>query len=159
MAMRPRPLADGRPNAPRDGFQAEPVFVAGEDLDRPLRMFRGFLRNGVFEVLLNAAASRLLVSKPSSADYGFELGAPAEISMTANPFPLSPSLRRRATTTFRTEWKIEDAIYEERSRLGARGQADDRRGPRCGSGEAVAPTTMIARRCCHGRDHAVHGQD
>ena len=48
MAMRRRPLADGRPDAPRDGFQAEPVFVAGEDLDRPLRMFRGFLCSGVF---------------------------------------------------------------------------------------------------------------
>jgi hypothetical protein len=65
MAMRGRPLADGRPNAPRDGFQAEPVFVAGEDFDRPLWMFRGFLCNGVFEVFLNAAASS------GEADFGF----------------------------------------------------------------------------------------
>jgi len=65
MAMRRRPLADGRPDAPRDRFQAEPAFVAGEDLERPLRMFRGFLRDGVFEVFLNAAASS------DEADFGF----------------------------------------------------------------------------------------
>ena len=65
MAMRYRPLADRSPNAPRDGFQAEPVFVAGEDLDRPLRMFRRFLGDGVFKVFLNAAASS------GEADFGF----------------------------------------------------------------------------------------
>jgi hypothetical protein len=53
MAMRDRPLADGRPNAPRDGFQAEPALVAGEDLDRPLRMLCRFLSDGVFKVLWN----------------------------------------------------------------------------------------------------------
>jgi hypothetical protein len=84
MAMRRRPLADGRPNAPRDGFQTEPVFVAGEDLDRPLRMFRGFLRNGVFEVFLNAAASS------GEADFGF-LGRGAWIDM---PQALSASQPR-----------------------------------------------------------------
>lgn len=57
MAMCDGPLPDGRPNAPCDGFQAEPVFVAGEDFDRPFGMFRRFLRDGVFEVFLNAAAS------------------------------------------------------------------------------------------------------
>lgn len=74
MAMRDRPLADGRPNAPCNGLQADPVFVAGEDLDRPLWMFRGFLRDGVFEVFLNAAASC------GEADFGF-LGRGAWIDM------------------------------------------------------------------------------
>ncbi len=41
------------------------AFVAREDLDRPLGMFRGFLRDGVFEVFLNAAASS------GEADFGF----------------------------------------------------------------------------------------
>ena len=74
MAMRYRPLADRSPNAPRDGFQAEPVFVAGEDLDRPLRMFRRFLGDGVFKVFLNAAASS------GEADFGF-LGRGSWIDM------------------------------------------------------------------------------
>lgn len=74
MAMRRRPFAFGRPNPPRDRFQAEPVFVAGEDLDRPLRVFRGFLRHGVVEVFLNAAASC------GEADFGF-LGRGAWIDM------------------------------------------------------------------------------
>jgi len=65
MAMRRRPLADRRPDATRHGLQAEPVLVAGEDLDRALGMFRGFLRDGVFEVFLNAAASS------GEADFGF----------------------------------------------------------------------------------------
>ncbi len=74
MAMRDRPLADGRPDAPRDRFQAEPVLVAGEDLDRSLWMLRGFLRDGVFEVFLNAASSS------GEADFGF-LGRGAWIDM------------------------------------------------------------------------------
>ena len=65
MAMRRRPVADRRPDATRHGLQAEPVLVAGEDLDRALGMFRGFLRDGVFEVFLNAAASS------GEADFGF----------------------------------------------------------------------------------------
>ena len=49
--MRRRPLPDGRsPNAPRDGFQAEPVLVAGEDFDRAVGMLGGFLGDGVFKV-------------------------------------------------------------------------------------------------------------
>jgi hypothetical protein len=74
MAMRCRPLADRRPNAPRDRFQAKPVFVAGEDFDWPLRMFRGFLGDGVFEVFLNAAAAS------GEAHFGF-LGRGAWIDM------------------------------------------------------------------------------
>ena len=65
MATRDRPFADGRPNAPCDGLQTKSVFVAGEDFDRTLGMFRGFLGDGVFEVFLNAAASS------GVADFGF----------------------------------------------------------------------------------------
>ena len=43
MAGRDRPFADGRPNASRHRLQPEPMFVAREDLDRPLRMLLGFL--------------------------------------------------------------------------------------------------------------------
>lgn len=74
MAMRGRSLADRRPDTPRDGFQTEPVLVAGEDLDRSLWMFRGFLRDDVIEVFLNAAASS------GVADFGF-LGRGAWIDM------------------------------------------------------------------------------
>jgi PAS domain-containing protein len=38
MTRRDRSFADARPNAVRHRLQAEPVFVAGEDLDRPLGM-------------------------------------------------------------------------------------------------------------------------
>jgi hypothetical protein len=48
-------LADRHPNPPPDGLATEPMFVAGENLDRPLGMCRGFLCNNVFEVFLNAA--------------------------------------------------------------------------------------------------------
>lgn len=74
MAMRDWPLADRRPNAPRDGLQAKPVFVTGEDFDRPLRMLRGFLRDGVFKLFLNAASSS------GEADFGF-LGRGSWIDM------------------------------------------------------------------------------
>jgi len=38
MAVRDRPCAFGRPNASCEGLQAEPVLVAGEDLDRSIRI-------------------------------------------------------------------------------------------------------------------------
>ena len=47
MARRDRALADGRPNAARHRLQAEPVFVAREDLDRPLGMLGRFFGDGV----------------------------------------------------------------------------------------------------------------
>ncbi len=50
MAMRDRPFADGRPNAPCEGLQTKSAFIAGEDFDQTLGMFRGFLGDGVFEV-------------------------------------------------------------------------------------------------------------
>ncbi len=65
MATCDRPFADGRPNAACDGLQTKSVFVAGEDFDRTLGMFRGFLGDGAFEVFLNAAASS------GVADFGF----------------------------------------------------------------------------------------
>jgi hypothetical protein len=49
-------LTDRHPKPPRDGFATKPMFVAGENLDRPLGMFRCFLDDNVFEVFLNAAA-------------------------------------------------------------------------------------------------------
>ncbi len=57
MARRDRALADRRPNAPSYRLQAEPMFVARKDLDRPLGMLFRFLGDDVFEVFLNAAAS------------------------------------------------------------------------------------------------------
>ena len=65
MARRDRSFADGRPNAPRHRLQAESMFVAREDLDRPLGMFLGFLGDDVLKVFLNAAASS------GVADFGF----------------------------------------------------------------------------------------
>ncbi len=65
MARRDRALADRRPNAPRHRLQAEPVFVAGEDLDRLLGMLFRFLGDDVLEVFLNAAVSS------GVADLGF----------------------------------------------------------------------------------------
>jgi len=65
MAVSNGTLANWRPDAPRDGLQAEPVLVAGEDLDRPLWMFPGFLRDGVLKLFLNAASSS------GEADFGF----------------------------------------------------------------------------------------
>ena len=65
MAMRDRPLADGRPDAPRDGFQADAVLVRGEDLDGFAGMLRRLLGNGIRELFLNAAASS------GVADFGF----------------------------------------------------------------------------------------
>lgn len=65
MAMRDRPLADGRPDAPRDGFQADAVLVCGEDLDGFAGMLRRLLGNGIRELFLNAAASS------DVADFGF----------------------------------------------------------------------------------------
>ena len=63
--MRDRPLADGRPDAPRDGFQADAVLVCGEDLDGFAGMLRRLLGNGIRELFLNAAASS------DVADFGF----------------------------------------------------------------------------------------
>ncbi len=57
MALRDGTFADRRPNAPRDGLQSKPVFVAAEDLDRPLRLFRRLLGDDVFETFLKSAAS------------------------------------------------------------------------------------------------------
>ena len=65
MAGRDRPFADGRPNASRHRLQPEPMFVAREDLDRPLGMLLGFLGDDVLKVFLNAAASS------GVADFGF----------------------------------------------------------------------------------------
>jgi hypothetical protein len=65
MARRDRALADRRPNAPCYRLQAEPMFVARKDLDRPLGMLFRFLGDDVFEVFLNAAASS------GVADLGF----------------------------------------------------------------------------------------
>ena len=65
MARRDRALADGRPDAPRHRLQTEPVFVAGEDLDRPLGMFVRFFGDGVFETFLKIAVSS------GVADLGF----------------------------------------------------------------------------------------
>ena len=59
------PFADGRPDAPRDRLQTEPVLVAGKDLDRPAGMFGGFFGDGIFEFFLNASASS------GVADFGF----------------------------------------------------------------------------------------
>jgi hypothetical protein len=59
------PLADGRPDTPRDRLQTEPVFVAGKDFDRPVRMFGGLSGDGVAEFFLNASASS------GVADFGF----------------------------------------------------------------------------------------
>ena len=53
MAGRDRPFADGRPDAARHRLQPEPMFVAREDLDRPLGMLLGFLGDDVFEGLWN----------------------------------------------------------------------------------------------------------
>ena len=53
MAGRDRPFADGRPNASRHRLQPEPMFVAREDLDRPLGMLLGFLGDDVLEGLWN----------------------------------------------------------------------------------------------------------
>ena len=65
MARRDRPFADGRPNASRHRLQAEPMFVAREDFDRPLRMLGRFFGDGVFETFLKIAASS------GVADFGF----------------------------------------------------------------------------------------
>ncbi len=45
-----RSLTDLRPDVPRYGLQAEPMFVAREDFDLPLWMPFGFLGDDVFEV-------------------------------------------------------------------------------------------------------------
>src|SRR5208283_511737 len=57
MAVRDRALANRRPDAARDRLQAEPMLVAGEDLDRSLWMFRRFLGDSRFEAFLKSAAS------------------------------------------------------------------------------------------------------
>ena len=53
MPRRDRSFADARPDAACHRLQAEPMFVAGEDLDRSFRMLLGFFGNGVFEALWN----------------------------------------------------------------------------------------------------------
>ena len=65
MTRRDRALADARPNAARHRLQAEPMFVAREDLDRPLGMLFRFFGDGVFETFLKIAASS------GVADLGF----------------------------------------------------------------------------------------
>jgi hypothetical protein len=55
MARRNRALADRRPNAPRYRLQAEPMFVARKDFDRPLGMLFRFLGDDVFEVFFDLA--------------------------------------------------------------------------------------------------------
>lgn len=65
VARRDRALADGRPNAVRHRFQAEPMFVARKDLDRPLGMLRCFFGDDVLETFLKTAASS------GVADFGF----------------------------------------------------------------------------------------
>lgn len=65
MAMGDRPFAFGRTNAPCDGLQTEPVFVAGEDLDRPPGIFFGFSGIDRHETFLKSAASSCV------ADFGF----------------------------------------------------------------------------------------
>ena len=65
MARRDRSFADGSPDAARHRLQAEPVFVAGEDFDRPLGMLLRFLGDGVFETFLKTAVSS------GVADLGF----------------------------------------------------------------------------------------
>ena len=75
MARRDRTFADGRPNAPRHRLQAEPMFVAREDFNRPLGMLFRFLGDDVLKVFLNAAASS------GVADFGF-LGRGVWIDMS-----------------------------------------------------------------------------
>ncbi len=65
MTRRDRSFADARPDAARHRLQAEPVFVAGEDLDRPLGMLVRFFGDGVFEAFLKIAVSS------GVADLGF----------------------------------------------------------------------------------------
>jgi hypothetical protein len=60
-----RPLADGCPDAPRYGLQAEPMLVACEDFDGPVGVFFRFLDDGVRAFFLNAASSS------GVADFGF----------------------------------------------------------------------------------------
>jgi len=59
------PFANGRPDAPRNRLQTEPVFVAGEDFNWPAGMFGGLFGDGVSEFFLKAAASSAV------ADFGF----------------------------------------------------------------------------------------
>ena len=65
MTRRDRLFADARPDAARHRLQPEPVFVAGEDLDRSFRMLFRFFGDGVFEAFLKIAVSS------SVADLGF----------------------------------------------------------------------------------------
>ncbi len=65
MAKRDRTLADRRPNAPRNGLQAEAMFVGREDFDGSAGVFFRFLDDGVRKLFLNAAASS------GVADFGF----------------------------------------------------------------------------------------
>ena len=111
MAMRRRPLADRRPNAPRDGFQAEPVLVAGEDFDRAVGMFGGFLGDGVFKVFLNAAAAS------GEADFGFLgrgswIDIPQVIALACGPAPAGYA---RWTLSLLEEKVVELNIVEKAS--------------------------------------------
>jgi hypothetical protein len=58
MAMRDRTLADERPDAACDGFQANAVLVRRKDLDRLSRVLCGFLDNGVRKLLWNGPPLR-----------------------------------------------------------------------------------------------------
>ena len=49
VSWRNRAFSYGRPNTPRDRLQAEPVFIAGKDLDRPCWVLRRLFRGDGFE--------------------------------------------------------------------------------------------------------------
>lgn len=64
-AGRDRSFADGSPDAAHHRLQTEPVFVAGEDFDRPVGMLLRFFGDGVFEAFLKTDVSS------GVADLGF----------------------------------------------------------------------------------------
>lgn len=57
MAERDGALATGRPDPPCDRLQADAVLVGGKDLDRPLRMSRGFFGDDLGQLFLKASLS------------------------------------------------------------------------------------------------------
>src|ERR1039458_9269299 len=56
MAERDRPLADRRPDTAMDRLQPEAMLVRRPDFDRLIRMFGGFLSEGLSELFLKAAS-------------------------------------------------------------------------------------------------------